>query len=388
MRIFVLGVGATGSLLAHLLARQGHTVWCGDKDTERARRFLGKKSPIPIREVNARNLWAIVRAARTCHLLVNASPAVFNQIVLRAALRLGVHYLDMASHLGRTPFKAEQLHFHQRFQQKNRLALINTGVAPGLTNLLVRRSAEMLDAVEAVHIRLYETTESRDPVSTWSAETAFDAAISRPILYRDARFRFARRFAERERFRFPPPIGPVSVVLAPQDEVATLPHFIALREMEVKFGGSEVDRLRRWYRQGKLRWSRPLPRKRFPRTPTPRGVARLIRRGILHNARFAAAVVVRGVKNDQPLLLRWDCAFPTLYQIRTRGIAATHIAYATAHLAALFLKHFPRRLAGVYPPEALPASTRRAILADARARLVRITLKLTRLKPPPDDEEL
>ena len=60
MRIFVLGAGATGSLLAQLLERQGHTVWCGDRDPVRARRFLGKKSTIPIAEVNARNLRGIV----------------------------------------------------------------------------------------------------------------------------------------------------------------------------------------------------------------------------------------------------------------------------------------------------------------------------------------
>ena len=74
MRIFVLGVGGAGSLLAHLLMRQGHTVWCGDRDPERARKFLGKKSKIEVKEANARNLWSIVRAARGCNLIVNSSP--------------------------------------------------------------------------------------------------------------------------------------------------------------------------------------------------------------------------------------------------------------------------------------------------------------------------
>ena len=64
MRVFVLGVGATGSLIAHLLVRQGHQVTCGDRDPVRARRFLGKKTSIPTRPVNARNLWSIVKAAR------------------------------------------------------------------------------------------------------------------------------------------------------------------------------------------------------------------------------------------------------------------------------------------------------------------------------------
>src|ERR1700692_2693339 len=136
MRIFVLGAGATGSLLAQLLDRQGHDVWCGDRDLDRARKFLGRKSTIPVTKVNARNLHGIVRAARGCNLIVNASASVFNLIVMRAALHLRTHYLDLSSHLTRNPFKAEQFAFAKRFGEKNRTALINAGAAPGLTNLL------------------------------------------------------------------------------------------------------------------------------------------------------------------------------------------------------------------------------------------------------------
>ena len=64
MRIFILGAGATGSLLAQLLERQGHNVWCGDRDPARARRFLGQRSIIPVTAVNARNLRGIVRSAQ------------------------------------------------------------------------------------------------------------------------------------------------------------------------------------------------------------------------------------------------------------------------------------------------------------------------------------
>src|ERR1700685_3111195 len=115
MRIFVLGVGGAGSLLAQLLVRQGHTVWCGDRDPERARKFLGKKSEIKVIETNARNLCAVVGAAAGSILIVNASPAIFNEIILRAALRLRAHYLDLNSHLTRSLFKPEQLRFNKRF---------------------------------------------------------------------------------------------------------------------------------------------------------------------------------------------------------------------------------------------------------------------------------
>jgi hypothetical protein len=387
MRIFVLGVGGTGSLAAQLLERQGHTVWCGDRDVERARRFLGKKSRIEVREVNARNVWSIVRAGRGANLVVNASPAVYNKIILRAALRLRAHYLDLNSHLVHHPFRPEQFRFHKRFVAKNRVALICAGAAPGLTNLLARRGAELLDSVESVHIRLYESTESKDPVSTWSAESAYDEAISRPRVYRNGKFILGRRFDEREAFRFPPPIGATPVYLAAQDEVCMLPYLIPVRDVDAKIGGNDFERLRRWYRQGRLRRSQGMTRKRFPKTPTPRQVAALIRRGILENARFAAAVLVRGTKGDQPLLVRWDAGFPTLYQLRQRGLVATPISYATAHMAAIFVRHFPRALAGVMGPAGLPAATRRAILADVRARDFRIALKITRLKKNEDDEE-
>src|ERR1700747_1490888 len=232
MRIFVLGAGATGSLLAQLLERQGHTVWCGDRDLERARRFLGKKSAIPITEVNARNLRGIVKAAKGCQLIVNASASVFNEIVLRAALRLRAHYMDLSSHLTRNPFKAEQFRYAKKFEEKNRAALINAGVAPGLTNLLVKRAADVLDEVESVHIRLYESSESDDPISQWSPEVSFDEAVSHPRIYRDGKFELAKRFSEIEKFRFIDPVGSARVVLAAQDEIATLPRFIAMRDLD------------------------------------------------------------------------------------------------------------------------------------------------------------
>jgi hypothetical protein len=387
MRIFVLGTGATGSYLAHLLTRQGHQVTCGDRDLDRARRFLGKKSTIPVVQVNARNLWGIVRVAKGSQLIVNASASVFNEIVLRAALRIRAHYVDLSAHLTRNPFKAEQLRFDERFQKKNRVALITAGAAPGLTNLLVARATEMMDSVDRVHIRLYESIESDDPVSQWSAEVSFDEAISLPRIVRNGRFKFGKRFGEHEKFRFPPPIGETTVVLAAQDEVCTIPYFLKLKEMDVKIGGNEIDRLRRWYRQGKLSKSRGLVAARFPKTPSPRQVARLIRQGKLQNARFAAAVTVRGLKHDRPMEIRYDVQFPSLYQIRQRGLALSPVSYATAQVASLFIKHFPRDTAGVFPPGAIPLENRQAILRDVKARDIRLMVKITREKASDEEDE-
>jgi hypothetical protein len=257
--------------------------------------------------------------------------------------------------------------------------------------LLVKRTAESLHEVESVQIRLYESTESRDPISQWSPEVSFDEAISNPRVYRDGKFLMEKRFAELEKFRFPEPIGNAIVVLVAQDEVTTLPYFIPMRNMDVKIGGNEFDRLRRWYKQGKLSKSRGMQKKNFPQTSSPRMIARLIRQGVLQNARFAAVVLVSGVKRgkkeDLHLLIRTDCIFPTLYQIRQQGRFTTPVAYATAHVAALFIKFLPRELTGVFAPEMLPVQMRRAIVAGIRAHSVRITHKTTVVRRAGDDDE-
>jgi Saccharopine dehydrogenase NADP binding domain len=392
MRIFILGAGATGSLLAQILERQGHHVWCGDRDPDRARRFLGKKSPIAISQVNARNLRGIVRAAKGCQLLINASASVFNEIVLRAALRLRSHYLDLSSHLTRDPFRAEQFRYSKRFEDKNRAAVINAGAAPGLTNLLVKRAADLCDEVFSAQIRLYESAESDDPISQWSPEVSFDEAVSHPRIYRNGKFKLAKRFSELEKFRFMDPVGPARVVLAAQDEIATLPRFISMRDLDAKIGGNEIDRLRRWHKQGKLSKSRGMARRRFPETASPRAIAKLIRQGILQNARFAAAVLVRGVqrgsKEDVHVLIRSDVLFPSLYTIRRRGLFTTPVAFATAHVAAQFVKNFPREESGVFAPESLPAEIRREILAGIRSQGLKILHKVTIVKTLEEEEEI
>ena len=97
--------------------------------------------------------------------------------------------------------------------------------------------------------------------------------------------------------------------------------------------------------------------------------------------------IKRRGKEEHRLLIRTDCIFPTLYQIRQQGLYTTPVAYATAHVAALFIKYFPRDLTGVFPPEALSAETRRAIIAGIRAHRVRINHKTSVLRNAEEEDE-
>jgi hypothetical protein len=169
-------------------------------------------------------------------------------------------------------------------------------------------------------------------------------------------------------------------VLAAQDEVVTIPRTISLKQMDAKIGGMDIDRLRRWYRQGKLRQSQGLSPVRFPPTPTPIAMTTLVQQGILHNERFALAVLVYGDKQGRSCLIRWDALFPSLFELRRRGVPSSPIAWGTAHLTALFVKSMPYGLTGVHVPEALPATARRHILQAARRSGIRFTRRIKYVK--------
>ena len=98
----------------------------------------------------------------------------------------------------------------------------------------------------------------------------------------------------------------------------------------------------------------------------------LVQQGILHNERFALAVLVYGDKRGRSCLIRWDALFPSMFELRRRRIPSSPIAWGTAHLTAMFVKCMPHELTGVYVPEALPVRARRDIVQAARRIGIRI----------------
>jgi len=97
--------------------------------------------------------------------------------------------------------------------------------------------------------------------------------------------------------------------------------------------------------------------------------------------------VVRGVKKEQPMAVRFDVAVPSLYQMHREGLHGSPVSWATATMCALFVKHFPREEAGVFAPERLPVDCRRDVLADARSRGVKIAMRTKMLKPDVETED-
>jgi len=386
VRIAILGCGAVGSVFARIavLEKLGEVV-CMDRSAERARAFLDfdEVRDLPVEQVDASKVDELSQKLRGFDLVVNALPTFLrvgrreqplNPLVMEAALRAGVNYVDFACYGGRRR-RAEQLLLSKKFRDSGLLALINAGASPGLSNLLAREVYEELDSTHTITIMSLEDQRGSSFVIPWSREEMLNVA-SEELAYRGGRFELREPFAESELCEFPEPIGVVRCYSVSNDESYTIPHFLRIRSLRYLAGGSDVEVLRALYRLGVFS-DRPLRIGRALVTPreviyhvlqsgvTPRDVERALREGDLEDALFAIQVVGDGEVSGERAQAKRYIVFPSQRKLHEVMPGSTYITYPTARCGIALLRAVKgRKLRGVLPPEALPRPLRKIALED------------------------
>src|ERR1700735_3782722 len=102
MRILLVGAGGVGSALARIAARRPFAeLVIADYDLARAQRAAAAGDGYEAVQLDARGERAVagLLTQRRCGVLMNATDPRFVMPLFRAALRAGVHYLDMAMSL-------------------------------------------------------------------------------------------------------------------------------------------------------------------------------------------------------------------------------------------------------------------------------------------------
>lgn len=367
MLITIIGAGAVSYVLTRLLTRSPRVkrLVCASRNAQRAAEHVDSRHrKITMRTVDAGSVSSVARVARGTDMIVNASLPEFNVNIMQAAMRIRANYLDLASEL--TDLKEpEQLYLNESFRKRRLIGLINAGISPGLTNLLVAEAADKLDEVHDVRIRLLEDQESDQPILAWSPEGAVDAVTSRPLIRRRGSFALTKALANPETVAFPKPWGRKRVVSIYGDEVATVPRYIPVPNMDYKSGGSDIEGLmhNKHASHGIL--------------PTPRELERLRAEGKIGEARLVARVVVSGTRTGKKQTICYTVVPPPMKKICRWFPGATYVSYPTAVCAAAFILLLPSlRRFGVYPPEALQKKERARVLAYVSRRGLSVTKRL------------
>jgi saccharopine dehydrogenase-like NADP-dependent oxidoreductase len=188
-----------------------------------------------IRSPRVRTVFGDARKPDLCGhaVVINCTQHDFNLHVMRAALRAGVHYLDLGGLFLHT---RRQLKLHRQFKRAGLTAILGMGCAPGITNVMTRAAVERLGSAKSVKIRVGTKDFNPAPGFPYSAQTILEELTLTAWIVEGGKFREVKPRTGWERVNFPKPVGRQWLVRTRHSEVATLPVTFKLRQCDFKVG--------------------------------------------------------------------------------------------------------------------------------------------------------
>ncbi|HII71221.1 TPA: hypothetical protein HA265_00520 [Candidatus Woesearchaeota archaeon] len=394
MKVLLIGAGSVGYVLTRFLSKDKNIsrIICATVDIKRAKETIDTKDrKIKLINLDASEKDALVNAAKGVDVIINAGIPDINEIIMQAALEVKADYMDLCSHL-KDLKNPEQLKYHKRFKKAGLTALINTGVAPGITNLIARDLADKLDSVTKIKIRLLEEQKASEFVPSWSVSVTLDELSSQPLNYSKGKFKLVTPFGDLEQYEFPHPHGKRTVVNIYGDEVATIPRFLKTKNVDYKSGGSDIEFSRVLYKMGLLsgkpikhKDSMIIPIELFsqiaPKVPTPKEMVRLVKQKVVENSAFISVVEEEGTDSGKKIRIKKTVTYPDLKCIQKTLPGATYISYPTGLAAYAFLKILPKiKQRGVMPPEALGPELRKQVFLTLESNGVTIEEQFSKIR--------
>lgn len=235
--VVVLGIGAAGEVTARLLADVPEigSLRLADVRQERLAEVAGKiDGGADCLRADLGRPDDLRRACRGADVIVNATLPRYNVPVMREAIRIGAHYVDLASEGSPDPKESskvlEQLALDEEFRRADRTAILGMGVAPGITNLLAKRAVERMDRVDAIRIRVfgsgYAEVKGHLFAPLFSPETFFEEVLWPAPVWDGGRIKKLPPFSGEEEFRFPDPVGIGMCYNVNNEETETMPRFL------------------------------------------------------------------------------------------------------------------------------------------------------------------
>jgi lysine 6-dehydrogenase len=315
MRMLVLGAGQQGSACAYdLLTHTEHDVVIADVSVDTLQDFLkphlgGRLTAV---KVDANDRAAVRDAMEGAAAVMNAFPYYFNLGMTVAAIDAGAHYCDLG---GNTDIVLQQKGLHDRAREKGVSAVPDSGLAPGMVNILAQHGIRQMDVTRAVRIKVGGLPQHPEPPLNYqivySIEGVLDYYTTLSWVLRDGKPTQVKALSEIEDLDFPGvggleafhTAGGLSTMAQryeghiPTMEYKTLRYPGHARTMEAirDLGVLDLEPV-------DVKGQRVAPRDLFIAVAGPR-----LRKDPRRSPDLVALrVEVEGEKDGQPLLLRWD----------------------------------------------------------------------------------
>jgi len=258
MKVLLIGVGGVGEAIAVIAKNRPwlDKMVLADYDLKRAEGVaarLGDPLRFPAARVDANDSSQIVALARQhgVDLIMNAVEPRFDMPIFEAAFEAGCHYMDMAMALSERhltePFSQPgvklgdaQFARNEQWKEKGLLALVGSGVEPGLADVFARYAEKHLfNEIDEIGIRDGANLQVRgyDFAPNFSIWTTIEECLNPPIIWeKDRGWYTTAPFSEPEVFDFPEGIGPVECVNVEHEEVLLVPRWVKCKRVTFKYG--------------------------------------------------------------------------------------------------------------------------------------------------------
>jgi lysine 6-dehydrogenase len=230
MKYVVFGAGMMGSAVAYDLAMAGPgdeivlTDISPDKAARAARAIGPTVTPLVLDVANDRLVRAALQDAAAA---VSAVSYAVNVPLTRAAIDARVPLVDLG---GNNDIVLQQRAMHTEARRRGVTIIPNTGLAPGLVNILAMTGFHELDAAEAIHLRVGGLPlHPRPPLNyqiVFSPEGLLNEYVERATVLKDGRIEEVDSLTGLETIEFPPPFGTLEA-FATSGGVSLLPELLA-----------------------------------------------------------------------------------------------------------------------------------------------------------------
>ncbi len=265
MKVLMVGAGGVGEAIASLIHRYDpESEWLNqmivsDYDLDRAKEVAGKldqKQRFIPEKADAGNRDELVGLATRydVDLILNCCDPRFNMPIFDAAFEAGCYYMDMAMSLSekhpdqpytKTHVKLGDLQYDQseKWEKKNLLAVVGSGVEPGMVNVLARFADDALfDEIHELNVRDGSNlrVEGRNIAFGFSIWTTIEECLNPPVVWEKEKGWYTTEpFSDPEVFELPDGVGPVEMVNVEHEEVLMFPRYFedkGLKKVTFKFG--------------------------------------------------------------------------------------------------------------------------------------------------------
>ena len=212
MRMLVLGAGLQGSACAYDLLQNPEVteVRLADLRIDHLPAFLAPYSghrliPTPL---DVRDREAVLGLMGQVDAVMSAIPYYFNGALAKLAVQAGVHFTDLG---GNTEIVLEQKQLDAEARAKGISVVPDTGLAPGMVNVLAQMGIDRLDTVESVRIYVGGLPQHPEgPLKyqiVYSLEGVLDYYTTLSWVLRGGKQTQVAALSEIEAVQFPAPVG-------------------------------------------------------------------------------------------------------------------------------------------------------------------------------------